>query len=71
MNAQMLRAKIVEQGMTICSFADRIGVNRSTVNRWIDNPDSLPLGMLRAIREALFLSDDDVLRIFFPRGGIR
>ena len=65
-NRNLLRAKIVEKGMTIGGFADKIGVNRSTVSRWEENPDSVPLGMIRAIKETLSLSDEDVVRIFIP-----
>ena len=66
MNRNLLRAKIMENGLTIGSFADRIGVNRSTVSQWEENPDSVSLGMIRAIKETLSLSDEDVLRIFLP-----
>ena len=63
---ELLRQRIAACGLTVCSFAYQIGVNRCTSSRWIDRPESLPLGMLRAIRDTLGLSDEDVIRIFLP-----
>lgn len=66
MDEKLLRQRIAACGLTVCGFAYQIGVNRCTISRWIEHPESLPLGMLRAIRDTLHLSDEEVIRIFLP-----
>lgn len=69
MNVNKLRGKIVENGMTIEKFAERIGINRSTLYRRLGGGtcERFTVGEVRQMSEVLNLSSQDVVDIFFGR----
>ena len=64
MNVQKLRGKIVEKGMNVETLAKKIGVNRSSMYRKLNNYN-LTIGEVSKIKEALDLSNEEATDIFF------
>lgn len=66
MNVNKLRGKIVENGMSTGELAKRIGVDRSTLYRKMNNNgDGLTIKEVKLISEELNLSHDEAMAIFF------
>lgn len=67
-NVNKLKGKIVERGLTVEALAEKLGVNKSTIYRKIDND-----GATFTIREAnlicgiLNLSGQEATEIFFSQ----
>jgi DNA-binding phage protein len=64
MNIQKLRGKIVERGMNVETLAKEIGVDRSSMYRKLNNCN-LTVGEVSKIKEALNLSNEEAIDIFF------
>lgn len=64
LNTAKLNGKIVECGMTKESVAQEIGINRATFFRRLKN-NKLQLSDVHKICEALHLSNEEALNIFF------
>ena len=65
-NTNKLKGKIVEQGMTVATLADEIGIDKSTLYRKLSNGgDSMLVKEANAIVKALRLSAEDAVAIFF------
>lgn len=66
-NANKLRGKIVENGLTVEAVAEQMGMDRSTLYRKMrpDTGTSFTVGEARAIGRILKLSAQDVMAIFF------
>ena len=61
-----LKGKIVERGMSVTDLASAIGINVSTLYRKMqNNGKSMQIGEANKIVEALHLSSDEALAIFF------
>lgn len=66
-NVNKLRGRIVESEMTVSDLADKIGINRASLYRKLDNSDSFTLREADAIASALSLSREDAVAIFFSQ----
>ena len=64
MNTTTLRDKIFEKGHTVTSLAAEIGMARATLYRKMKDK-SFPVREAAAISQALELSREEVLSIFF------
>jgi len=65
-NINKLKGKIVENGMTIGSLAEKIGVDRATLYRKMsNNGETMLVKDANSIVAALNLSVDDAVAIFF------
>jgi len=64
MNINKLRGKIVEKGMNIPELAAKIGVDRSSMYRKLNNFEKITIGEAIKIKEALALDDSDAYEIF-------
>mgnify|MGYP003297645599 CR=1 FL=1 len=67
-NVNKLKGKIVECGLSISDLADMIGINKSTMYRKLDaNGESLLISEANAIVQALHLTSDEAMAIFFSQ----
>ncbi len=67
-NIQKLKGKIVENGLTIEALAKKIGIDRATMYRKLQNNGAtLLVREANAIVSALNLSAEDALSIFFSQ----
>lgn len=64
MNEEEFRKKIDELKYPIAKLANELGVARSTLYRWFDSPETVPLGMVRQIISLLGLSAEEIKAIF-------
>lgn len=64
MNINKLKGKIVENGMKIETLAERIGIDRSSMYRKLNNFEKITIGEASKIKAVLNLSDEDATDIF-------
>lgn len=64
MNINKLKGKIVEKEMTVALLAEKIGIDRSTLYRKLDN-QTLTIKEVKKIVEILNLTLDEANSIFF------
>lgn len=64
MNTLKLKGKIVEKGMNVEQLADKLGIDRATLYRKLNNAEKFTIGDASKIKEALTLSDADAYDIF-------
>lgn len=64
MNINKLKGKIVENGMKIETLAERIGIDRSSMYRKLNNFEKITIGEANKIKAVLNLSDEDATDIF-------
>lgn len=65
-NVNKLKGKIVENGMTVSTLAEKIGVDRATLYRKLsNNGETMLVKDANAIVSALHLTSEDALAIFF------
>jgi transcriptional regulator with XRE-family HTH domain len=72
-NANKLRGRVVENGLTMRALAARLGVNESTLHRKLQN-SGFTIHEAQEIAKILNLSAEDVMAIFLPNyvgGGYR
>lgn len=60
-----LKAKIVELEMTVDVVAEQMGVDKSTLYRRFQSPDSLTVGEVRKLTEILHIDGAEAQSIFF------
>ena len=65
MNILKLKGKMVENGFNVEALAEKIGVDRSSLYRKLNNSEKITIGEAKRIKEALDLSEDDATAIFF------
>ena len=65
MKENLFRAELTKNGLTIPAFANKIGINKTTVYRWFDNPGTMPLWCIQKFREVTNVSQEDFMQIFF------
>ena len=63
MNTNKLRAKIVERGYNVGTFADKLGVNRSNMYKKLENGRFL-ISEVKDIKNALSLTNEEAIEIF-------
>ena len=64
MKLNKLKAKIVENGMNVEILADKIGIERSTLYRKLNNFEKITIGEAIKIKAALDLTDAEANDIF-------
>lgn len=64
MNTQKLKEKILSLGLNVESVAQKIGVDKSSFYRKLNNGEKFTVGEARRIKCALSLSDDEVNEFF-------
>lgn len=67
-NANKLRGKIMENGMTIGTVADAIGISASTLGRKIKNQADMTLNEVEMLCSVLDIPREQILQIFFCDG---
>lgn len=65
MKVNELRAEVVRNGMSMEELSEEIGIDRSTLYRRLNKPNSFTLGEIISISKALDLTSDRVVDIFF------
>lgn len=65
MKVNLFRAELAKNELSVPQFAEKIGVSKTTVYRWFDNPRTIPLEYLQMSKRLLRISDSDFLEIFF------
>ena len=64
MKLNKLKAKIVELGLNVESLADRIGMERSTLYRKLNNFEKITIGEAVRMKDALNMTDAEATDIF-------
>lgn len=64
MNVNKLKGMLVEQGMNVETLAERIGSERSSLYRKLNNAEKITIGEAIRIKAALKMSDSDAVEIF-------
>lgn len=64
MNANKLKAKIVENGLNISKTAELIGVSKSSLYRKLNANDRLTINEAAKLKNILELTDLEALEIF-------
>ena len=64
MNANLLKSVMVKQGVSVDALADKVGINRATMYRKVNDLDKVKIGEAKKIKAALNLSDEDAIAIF-------
>lgn len=65
MNGKKLKAKIIERGLNVESFAKLIEMDRSSLYRKLNNSQKMTIGEATRIKEALDLTSEEASAIFF------
>lgn len=66
MNMLKLKAKIVEKGINVETVADRIGVDRSSLYRKLNNFEKITIGEAGKLKEVLDMTNEEASEIFLP-----
>jgi plasmid maintenance system antidote protein VapI len=64
MKLNKLKAKIVELGLNVETLADRIGMERSTLYRKLNNFEKITIGEAVRMKDALGMTDAEATDIF-------
>jgi plasmid maintenance system antidote protein VapI len=64
MDIQMLKGKIVEKGMNVETVAERIGVERSSMYRKLNNFEKITIGEASKLKDVLGLTNEEAVVIF-------
>ncbi len=64
MDLQMLKGKIVENGMNVETVAAKIGVDRSSLYRKLNNFEKITIGEARKMKAVLGLTAEEASHIF-------
>lgn len=65
MNILKLKGRMVENGFNVETLAEKIGIDRSSLYRKLNNSEKITIGEAKRIKDALDLSEDDATAIFF------
>lgn len=65
MNIDKLKGKIKERGFTVKDFAEKIGVERTSLYRKLNNAERITIGEADRMKETLNLSNAEATEIFF------
>ncbi len=67
-NINKLKGKIVENGLTVATLAERMGIDRATLYRKLsNNGETMLIKDANSIVSALGLTEDEALAIFFSQ----
>ena len=64
MKLNKLKSKIVEKGMNVETLAEKIGVDRTTLYRKLNNFDKITIGEANRIKAILELTNEEASSIF-------
>lgn len=64
MNVAKLKGKIVERGINVEGLANKIGVDRSSLYRKLNNAEKITIGEASRMKEVLEMTDAEALDIF-------
>jgi plasmid maintenance system antidote protein VapI len=64
MNVNKLKGKITENGLNVETLANRIGINRASMYRKLNNAEKITIGEARKIKAALNLTAAEATDIF-------
>lgn len=64
MKLNKLKAKIVERGMNVETLAEKIGVDRSSLYRKLNNFEKITIGEANRIKAVLELTNEEASSIF-------
>lgn len=64
MKTNKLKAKIIEKGLNVEALADKIGLERSTLYRKLNNFEKISIGEAIRMKVALEMTDDEAISIF-------
>jgi plasmid maintenance system antidote protein VapI len=64
MDMLKLKGKIVESGMNVETLAERIGVDRSSMYRKLNNFEKITIGEASKMKVVLGLTDEEAVNIF-------
>lgn len=64
MNVNKLKGMLVEQGMNVETLAEKIGSERSSLYRKLNNAEKITIGEAIRIKVALNMSDTEAFEIF-------
>lgn len=64
MNINKLKGKIVEKDMSVETLATRIGINKSSLYRKLNNYEKITIGEAVKMKEALEMNDAEAYEIF-------
>ena len=65
MNIRKLKGKMVEHGYNVENLAAKIGVDKSTLYRKLNEGEKITVGDAQKIKDELNLTDDEAIDIFF------
>ena len=65
MNGNKLKAKIIERGLNVEGFASLINMNRSSLYRKLNNSCRITIAEAVCMKEALKLTNEEAIEIFF------
>lgn len=65
MNVLKLRGKMVEKGYSVESLATKLGIDKSTLYRKLDDCGKFTVGEAQKIKESLDLTIEEATVIFF------
>jgi plasmid maintenance system antidote protein VapI len=65
MNANALKGEIVARGLNVEKLAKKIGINRASMYRKLNNFEKFTIGEAQKIKKVLGLSDERANEIFF------
>ena len=64
MKLDLLKGKIVANGMNVEQLAKNIGIDRSSLYRKLNNADKITIGEAMKMKEALSMTTDEATEIF-------
>lgn len=65
-DAKLLRQEIEEMGIKQSTLAEKCGVSRQTMNKWLSNPCNISIYHAKVLADALRITDSHkLLAIFF------
>ena len=65
MNIPKLKGKMVEKGLNVETLAAKIGVDKSTLYRKLNECEKISIGDAQKIKLELDLTNDEAIDIFF------
>lgn len=65
MNIRKLKGKMVEHGYNVENLATKIGVDKSTLYRKLNEGEKFTVGDAQKIKDELNLTDTEAIDIFF------
>lgn len=64
MKLDLLKGKIVANGMNVEKLANSIGINRASLYRKLNNAEKITIGEAVKMKEALSMTTDEASEIF-------